>query len=242
MARTLALCVLLTMSAYAWCQDGVRSTHDQFRIPEFSRFEFLMSYFPSELIGNNIDLKSYVRSARYRRIREQLGDLKAVDALYISALRLTRGNTGLALLYCTLATMDHQIVGIKVPLLSTFIPLTGESDHEFLQRVANLPTRIFDDSPVGATGDRDKLQHFFGSAFVANVFESRNAAERVGTFVEEGEASFIVGGVYDRRDLRANRLGHEFGLALIDPENQSTLLPSHFLRLSIATTGPGGDR
>jgi len=211
-----------------------QSRLDDFTIPEFSPFEFLLAYFPSELIGNSLDLKAYVGSKRFRTIRNRFGDLRAVDALYIRALRLTHGNSGMALLYCTLATMDHHIVAVKNPLFKAVVPLTNESWEEFTRRVDNLPAHFYADAPEQRAGDRDKLQHFFGSAFIAMVFESRGAAERVGAFIEWGEDAFIVDGAYDDRDMRANRQGREFGLALIGAEDLHSVLPSYFLKLGIA--------
>lgn len=206
-------------------------------VPDFSPFGFLLTYFPSELIGNGIELKSYVRSRRFRDLRKSFGDLRAVDAIYIRALRLTDGNTGMALLYSSIAAMDHRIVGIKIPLLKLFLPLSNESAEEFGSRVANLPSHFYVDVPQNEAGDRDKLQHFFGSAFVAYTFESRGAAERIGNFIEWGEDAFIVDGAYDKRDLRANLQGREFGLALLNAaraEAGSPILPSVFLTAQIA--------
>lgn len=207
---------------------------DDLEVPGFHPLAFLTVYFPSELIGTGIELKSYVRSKRFRALRGRFGDLRAVDALYIRALRLTHGNIGMALLYCTVATMDHHVVGIKNPLFSIFIPLTGESLEEFTERLNNLPSHFYTDAPNQDAGARDKLQHFFGSAFIANVFESRAIAERLGAFVEWGEDAFIFDGAYDERDLRANRQGREFGLALLAATDLRSVLPSHFLALPVA--------
>ncbi len=206
-------------------------------VPDFSPFGFLLTYFPSELIGNGIEIKSYVRSSRFRDLRKNFGDLRAVDAIYIRALRLTDGNTGMALLYSSIAAMDHRIVGIKVPLLKLCLPLSNESEEEFCSRVANLPSHFYEDVPHNEAGDRDKLQHFFGSAFVAFTFESRGAAERIGNFIEWGEDAFIVDGAYDERDMRANRQGRELGLALLNAARAETgnpILPSDFLTAQIA--------
>lgn len=215
-----------------------RDLLEDFDIPQFSSFGFLITYFPSEFIRNGIELKSYVGSDRFRELRKQFGDLRAADAMYIRSLRLTEGNTAMALLFCTLAAMDHRVVGINVPVLKIFLPLSNESFEDFTQRVENIPSHFYADSPSNTVGDRDKLQHFFGSAFVANVFESRDAAERVGYFIEWGEDAFIVDGAYDERDLRANRQGREFGLALITSTNQQEhgkwLLPSDFLAVHLA--------
>jgi len=201
--------------------------------PHFAPVEFLISYFPSKLTANETELKSYVRSTRFKEIRKEFGDTRAVDAMYLKALRLTRGNTGLALLYCALATMDHRVVGIKIPLLNIVLPLTNESTEEFTSRVNNLPSHPYADSPGGSAGDRDKLQHFFGSAFVANVLESRRPADRLGNFIEWGEDAFIASGAYDERDVRSNRQGGEFGLALLTADEAKRLLPSYFLKLHV---------
>jgi hypothetical protein len=209
---------------------------------EYSPLESLSAYFPSEIIRSGISLKAYVRSPRFRALRSRFGDQKGVDAVYLQALRLTRGNTGLSLLLSTLATMDHRVVGIRVPMLKIFFPLTNESDREFARRTHNLPARLYADSPSGRTGDRDKLQHFFGSAFIAYSCESRGAAERVGRFVEWGEDAFIVDGAYDERDVRANTQGREFGLALLRAASEggipaTKVLPSDFLKVVVAHRG-----
>lgn len=221
---------------------------DDFAIPEFSPFGFLLTYFPSEFIRNGVVLKSYVRSQRFRELRRRFGDLRAINAVYIRALRLTEGNTAMALFYCTLATMDHRVVGIKIPVFKLFFPLSNESSKEFALRVANLPSHFYSDTPATTAGDRDKLQHFFGSAFIANAFESRGAAERIGYFIEWGEDALIVDGAYDERDMRANRQGHEFGLALLtaarrsNGEDERMPLPSDFLSVHIATKVQPQDR
>lgn len=236
---TIALSGLLLLSGILFSQTtNTLELMQDFEIPAFSPVEFLISYFPSELVDNGIELKSYIRSKRFREIRKQFGDVRAADAAYLQALRLTGGNTGLALLYCTLATLDHRVVGIKIPLLNMFLPLTNESAEEFARRINNLPSRLYADSPDGGGGDRDKLQHFFGSAFIANVLESRRPADRIGNFIEWGEDAFIIGGVLDERDMRANRQGSEFGLALLAADASKPALPSYFLKLHLAEARP----
>jgi hypothetical protein len=45
-------------------------------------------------------------------------------------------------------------------------------------------------------------------------------------FIEWGEDLFVVGGANDERDMRANRQGTAFGMALLEDE---TPLPSTYL-------------
>jgi hypothetical protein len=135
--------------------------------------------------------------------------------------------------------MDHRRVGVSVsglgPLL--WLPLTAEFEEDFEARIARLPSALYPDSPPGPAGDRDKLQHFFGSAFLTFFSESVETADEAGRFVEWGEGAFIVDGMSDDRDLRADRHGQDFGLRLrADP----SALPSESFRLAIARAPAGG--
>jgi hypothetical protein len=114
-----------------------------------------------------------------------------------------------------------------VPGLVLWFPLTGEFSEEYWTRVQALPVRVADDSPAAPGGDRDKLQHFFGSALLAYLSESGEQVDRFGEFVEQGEEQFIVGGVMDERDLEADRRGRNFGFCLLERRDAR---PSAFLR------------
>ncbi len=199
-------------------------------------FACLLTYFPPLFIQHGIDLKAFLRSTAFKRIRKRFGDLRSVDAVYVRAMQLTDNNTAVALLLSALATFDHRTVGLKIPLVSLFFPLSDESLGEFTRRVNNLPAELYADTPPGAAGDRDKLQHFFGSAFLTYVFESRSAAERFGEFVEREEEVIIVGGVNDVRDLRADRQGQDFGVALLSDNHR---FPSGFFKFALAAEPAG---
>jgi hypothetical protein len=188
-------------------------------------------------------LKAYVRSEGFASFRATHGDLFAVDAIFDQAMRLSWNNAYEALLLSLAATMDHRRFGVNIPVLGPllWVPLTSEFEEEFRDRVRSLPRALYPDSPTGGAQDRDKLQHFFGSAFLAHVFESRSAAQRIGEFIEWGEERIIVDGALDERDFRANAQGQEFGLRLLEDKNA---MPSTFFRLapaqldSPATTPP----
>lgn len=200
-------------------------------IPELVSF-FAPVVFP-KVIQDGFALKQYIRSAEFRQFRDTFGDLFAVDAIFDKAMRLSWNNSYQALWISLFATMDHSKFGVRIPVLGPLIwvPLTSETEEEFRARIAELPRRLYPDSPAGGAGDRDKLQHFFGSAFLAYVFESRDAAERIGEFIEWGEDKVIVDGALDERDFRANRHGQDFGLRLLEDRN---VLPSSFFRFAIA--------
>src|ERR1051326_4536282 len=187
----------------------------------------LFTYFPPFFIQHGIELRSFIRSKTFRNIRTTFGDNRAVDAIFIRAMQLTNNNTAISLLLAALASFDHRLVGIKVPVFRIFLPLSDESEEEFTQRLRHLPCRLYPDGPQGPEGDRDKLQHFFGSAFLTFIFESDEAGDNFGEFIEHGEDAFIVGGVMDDRDRRANHEGQRFGIALLE-ENRR--VPSEFMK------------
>jgi hypothetical protein len=186
-----------------------------------------------KFIGDAWRLKEFIRSEEFSGVRADAGDPGAVDAIFSRARELSWGNIYEALFISAVATFDHRRVGVDLPLLGPLLwfPLTSEFEDDFQSRIQALPTRLYADTPHLPAGDRDKLQHFFGSAFLAAVSESRDAAERVGDFVEWGEERFIVGGVSEERDVRANRQGQAFGLRLM-VDGRAT--PSQFLRCEVA--------
>jgi hypothetical protein len=184
-------------------------------------------------------LRDFIRSDGFAAVRREHGDLRAVDSLFEESCRLCWGNLGEALYVATMATMDHRRVGVRIqslgPLL--WLPLTSEFEDEYEARIARLPSALYPDSPTGPAGDRDKLQHFFGSAFLTFFSESVETADEAGRFVEWGEGAFIVDGLSDDRDLRADRHGQDFGLRLrADPSAR----PSASLRLAIARAAVSG--
>jgi hypothetical protein len=197
---------------------------------ESSTFGFLTSYFPPFFIQYEIELKSFIRSKTFLRLRQHYGDTRAIDAIYVKAMEITNDNTAVSLLISAIACFEHRTFHLKVPIFALIFPLTNESEKEFTRRVKNLPAEIYSDTPP--SGDRDKMQHFFGSAALSFIFESRQPAERFGDFIEKGEDAFLVDGALDERDMRANRQGQEFGLALLDNIHR---VPSEFIKVEIAT-------
>lgn len=169
-----------------------------------------------KVVADGVLLKAFIRSEEFAGTRQRWGDAYAVDVLFRRAQNLCWSNTFCALLITFLAVVDHQRVGVRTPVpgLVLWFPLTGEFSEEYASRVQALPCRVAADSPGAEGGDRDKLQHFFGSALLAYLFDSGDLVDRVGEFIEWGEERFIVGGVLDERDLEANRRGRSFGLRL----------------------------
>ncbi len=135
---------------------------------------------------------------------DSLDELDRVDAIYKRALLETEGARGGALFACIFATFEHRTIPFKAGFE---LPLTLEGQEAFRQRVAKLPRFLFADAPE--QDDKDKLQHFFASAWLAWAFD-RETADLAGLVIEVGEELLIRGGANDPRDVRANRLGQAF--------------------------------
>ncbi|HMK39021.1 MAG TPA: hypothetical protein VK569_06745, partial [Bacteroidota bacterium] len=149
---------------------------------------FLSPLLVPKVFADCFSLREYVRSGELASARALYGDLYAVDCVFDRAMRLCWNNVYEALLVSAFALMDHRRFGVRLPLpgVVLWFPLTSEFDDEFSARVDSLPSRLYADTPPGRQGDRDKLQHFFGSAFLTAVSESAEGADRFGLFIEWG--------------------------------------------------------
>jgi len=207
--------------------DGLSWDYDEGEKESFSLFKSIGNAFTPDLIKETRQIRAYVRDSRFALLMKRCGDARAIDAIYLKALKIAEHNLARALFLSLMGTLEHRDVDLKVPVIGPIgIPLTFEEDSLFNCRFRNLPARLYADTPP--EGDRDKLQHFFASAYIAFASESRDIARAGGNFVEWGEAQFIVGGVDDPRDRRANRHGEQFGHDLLAIRN---LLPSDYLNL-----------
>ncbi len=169
-------------------------------------------------IQDVFQLREYIVSGEFSEFRNRYGDILAVDAIFDRAMRLSLNNTYEALFISLVATMEHRRVDVRIPLVKITVPLplTSESADEFQYRVDRLPSQLYSDSPRGEHGDKDKLQHFFGSALATFCSESVESADALGGFIETRESRFVPGEVVDERDIRTNREGQAFGLALLE--------------------------
>jgi len=98
----------------------------------------------------------------------------------------------------------------------------------FQAKLKNLPTKIFFDSPENEFGDKDKLSHFFGNAFLKYNSSFFNLSKFLGIFVEVVERDLFVNGSFDNRDLITNYLGELFGELIKCNKN---ILPSDVLKI-----------
>jgi len=223
----LVLSKLVGTASFAQCEGGMSWDFDEQDNQGFSIGKFLTDTFTPKLILDTRRIRAYVRDPRFRELMLRCGDLRAVDGIYLKALKIAEYNISRALFLSLMGTLEHENIDFKIPVVGVLgVPLTFESDSLFAVRKMNLPSHIYADTPP--EGDRDKLQHFFASAYLSYVSDSPDLAKESGDMVEWGEAKFVVGGDDDPRDKRANKHGDAFGrdLAVV-----KTLLPSDYLRL-----------
>jgi len=219
--------MLIKLTSSAQCEGDLSWDFDEDANQGFSIGKFLTDTFTPKLILDTKRIRAYIRDPRFKELTQRCGDLRAVDGIYLKALKIAEFNVGRALFLSLMGSLEHESVEFKIPVVGALgVPLTFEEDSLFAARDANLPSRIYPDTPP--EGDRDKLQHFFASAYLSYASGSPDLAKESGDLVEWGEAKFVVGGTDDPRDKRANKHGDAFGRDLIVVK---TLLPSDYLRL-----------
>ncbi|MCK9407854.1 MAG: hypothetical protein M0R68_01840 [Bacteroidetes bacterium] len=213
-----------TLNAQFSAPDSVW-LNDDWYFPDIASSFVDPAEFLPPLLRAETKIKRYLRDERFYDLRKRYDDTLAVDAIFDRALMLCEGNIRMALLISTIAVMDHRRLGLKIPLIgSFFLPLTSENDSLFRLRRTHLPKKLLSDN-VRAS-DKDKLQHFFGSAYLAYTTNSNVIAEYIGDLFELGEDRFVLGGRSDDRDQLANAKGRLFGLGLL---KDAGLLPSDIL-------------
>jgi hypothetical protein len=188
------------------------------------------SLFPqqSKLSGSVNTLSAHIASDKFLEIKNKYGDLQAVDSIFYTALKFSNYNYSEAFLTLTFTTVPYREAPIQLPIIKLILyyPLISADEETFLKKNENLPRYIFFDTPTDNYGDKDKLAHFFGSAYLSyasNIFDLGNL---IGYFVEVFEEKFKVQSEIDERDLTTNRLGNLFGKIL---KRKKDAMPSQIL-------------
>ncbi len=185
----------------------------------------------NDLHSGLVYLSNFIVSDRFRVMKENCDNLVLVDTLYLRALDYLNRDTSEALLALTFVTLPYKEILITVPIIdikiTLSIPLVIEIDFE--QRRNNLPSEFLIDSPLSADSDKDKLPHFFGSAFLAYNLDFFNFSKFISILIELFEETLRVEGQIDPRDIRINSLGELFGKQLLKNKN---IFPSQVLSLN----------
>lgn len=175
-------------------------------------------------------LSEYAASEEYEEIVKIKNHLAAVDSLYARALILCENDKSKTLLTLAFATLPYDEIPIVIPFIKFKLsfPLPRAEKSLFLKKNENLPAKLFFDSPNNFFGDKDKLAHFFGSAYLSYALFPFEFTKNIGIFVEDFEKTFKAQSEIDNRDLRTNALGAAFGVEL---KKNGDILPSSFFVL-----------
>jgi hypothetical protein len=182
-------------------------------------------------------LSEFIASDYFRNKESNVGDLALVDTLFKRAADYRQNDISEALLSLTFAVIPYKNVPIQFPLIRIIVqyPLISAADSVFILKNKNLPKRLYFDTPNDNFGDKDKLAHFFGSAFLGYNSSVFDLGDLIGYFVEVFEEEFKVQSVIDNRDLITNKLGYIFGTYL---KKDKTIHPSSaFLLRTLFYTG-----
>lgn len=171
-------------------------------------------------------LSEFIASNYFQKLSDETDDLSLADTLFRRAAAYEDNDYSEALLSLTLAVVPYKEVPIQLPLIRTLIhyPLTSANDSVFQLKNKNLPKNLYFDTPENKFGDKDKLAHFFGSAFLAYNSSLFDLGDLIGYFVEVFEEEFKVQSVIDNRDMMTNKFGYIFGTFL---KNNKSVLPSN---------------
>lgn len=182
-------------------------------------------------LSKNVNyISTYIASEKFVQLKNKIGDVAAADSIFNVAVKLTDGDIADALLGLMLATVPYREVPIQIPLIKSIVnyPLISADEETFLKKNENLPRFLFFDTPQNNYGDKDKLAHFFGSAFLSYESNIFDLGKLIGYFVEAFEESFKVQSSVDLRDLDVNEYGRLFGTLL---KENNKLLPSQIFLL-----------
>jgi hypothetical protein len=148
--------------------------------------------------------------------KDRSSHLQRVDKIWDHAVYITDGDIETALFISAAATLPYHNFDAVVPLAGWIvnIPVSTESTTAFKRRFSNLPYLLYISGARG--GDRDKLPHFFGTAFLQYRSHSSLLSATVGELIEIGEKMFKLEGAYDERDIEVNNKGIEFAQDLMD--------------------------
>lgn len=175
-------------------------------------------------------LSGYIASDEFKSLKEICSDLEQVDSLFNKALIFFDGDVSEACLCLTFATLPFNNIKLKLPIIESqiVVPLPSTGKKLFEAKIKNLPKYLFVDSPKNEFGDKDKLSHFFGNAFLSYNLGWFNFTKFIGIFVEKVEDGFFTEGSFDNKDLIVNSLGELFGREI---KNNKDLKPSNVLKI-----------
>jgi hypothetical protein len=175
-------------------------------------------------------LSDFIASEEFLELKKDKTDLTLVDSIYLRAVEFYENDYEEALLALTFTIIPYQRVPIVIPIIKArlYYPLISASDSIANLKNQNLPSNLFYDSPKNDYGDKDKLAHFFGNAFIGYAENILKLADVFGYFVEAFEEDFKAQSEVDFRDVDVNWYGVLFGEML---EVNKNVLPSQIMTI-----------
>ena len=175
-------------------------------------------------------LSEFIASDYFLELKIQNSDSALVDSIYFRAIKFYNYDYQEALLAITFTTIPYRRVPLLIPILKSrlYYPLISADDSISSLKNKNLPKQLFYDTPTDKGGDKDKLAHFFGNAFLGYGENILNLADVFGYFVEVFEEDFKSDSKVDFRDIDVNWYGYLFGDML---EVNKKILPSQIMTL-----------
>lgn len=184
---------------------------------------------PDNLSDRVMILSYYIASDEFGKMALLSDHHELVDTIFKKAMIICDDDISEALLTASYATIPYKRFPVVFPLLNekTHGTIFNMPDSVFERKVYNLPSDLFFDSPSNSFGDKDKLAHFFGNAFLSYNIALFNLSKFLSILVELFEESFKVDGSVSTKDLLIGNLGELFGRILNEQEERQ---PSEFLR------------
>jgi hypothetical protein len=170
------------------------------------------SLFIPEGLRMGSDMRDYIESPEFGAfdsLASMIGHPEdAFNEIYFEALAMAHGNLTDGFLAASYGSFEHEFIPLVFFGAELDLPLTSEDHSHFLLRVSHLPAQLY----RIPEGDRDKLQHFFASAWLKSLLGMDWLVQLAGEGVEEGESLFVIGDARDPRDIHANNDGRRFAV------------------------------
>lgn len=195
----------------------------------FNSLSLSQTKYDKTFYGGLFYLSEYIASEEFTLLSKVKDDFSLTDSIYFKALDFFDDDISEALLCLTFTSLPYNKIKTKLLFGSQLIiPLPSPSKKVFDKKVENLPKNLFFDSDKNHFGDKDKLAHFFGNAFLRYNFGWFNLSKFMGIFVEYVEEGLFVEGGFSNKDLIANYLGELFAETI---KQNKTIRPSEILKI-----------
>ncbi len=164
------------------------------------------SLFVPEGIRLGYDMREFIASQEFGTFDSTVSPEAAFNEIYYEAVTMAHGNLTDALLAASFGSFEHEYIPLDFFGAEVDLPLTSEDHDRFLLRVSHLPAHLY----RIPEDDRDKIQHFFASAWLKSILGMDWLVHLAGEAVEAGESLFVIGDARDPRDVHANADGLRF--------------------------------